>query len=107
MVLNTDEPGAGRVCLSGRRRLGMVPGEPGGKIIRVQIGGDQGRARLVELLEVLNHTAESIVSRFGFQVADMLAQKDLRAYGQGGRVLQMRADGQHGWRGIGRPAAER
>jgi hypothetical protein len=68
-------------------------GELGGKVIGVRVGGDDRRAGFVEALEVGNDAAEGFEGLVGFQVADMLAEEDLRANGEGNGVLQVGPDG--------------
>jgi len=59
----------------------------------VGVGGDDGRRRLVEALEVGNDAPESLESLVRLQVADVLTDEDLRPHRERDGVLQMRADG--------------
>ncbi len=59
----------------------------------MQIGGDDFRLGVVELLEVGNDTPERIVRLFRFQIADVLAEENLIADGEGDGVFQMCSDG--------------
>ena len=77
----------GSCRLQGRARTG-------GEIIRVRVGGDDGRCGVVEPLEVGDDAAEGLEGLVGFQVADVLADEDLRPHGEGDGVLQMGADGE-------------
>ena len=69
-------------------------GEFGGEVVGVGVGGDDGGAGFVEGLEVGDDAAEGFVGLVGFQVADVLADEDLGADGEGDGVLQVGADGE-------------
>ena len=73
-----------------------VVGVFGGEVVGVGVGGDDGGAGFVEGLEVGDDAAEGIEGLVGFQVADVLADEDLGAYGEGDGVLQVGADGEDG-----------
>ena len=66
----------------------------GGEVVGVGVGGDEGGAGFVEGLEVGNDAAEGVEGLVGFQVADVLADEDLGAHGEGDGVLQVGADGE-------------
>ena len=60
----------------------------------MRVGGNEGGAGFVEALEVGDDAAEGFERLVGFQVADVLADEDLGADGEGDGVLQMGADGE-------------
>ena len=72
-----------------------LQGKPGRKIIRVQIGGDDSRPGVVEFFKIGDDPSESVMRLFRLQITDMLADKNLRADGQGDGVFQVRADGEN------------
>jgi hypothetical protein len=51
------------------------------------VSSNDGGFRFVEFLEISNHSLEGLVSRLGFQIADVLADEDLRADREGDGVL--------------------
>src|SRR5690349_14252376 len=81
-------------------------GELGGGVIGVGIRRDHPRVHPVKLLEIADHPTESRISLVGFQVANVLAQEDLRTNRQRDRILQMRAHSQ-GARRLGNGRATR
>ena len=91
--------GTGGRDAAGTRRRGRLRYDFAGKlrreIIRVQIGGDDLRFRVVKLFKIGDDAAEGVVRRLGFQIADVLADENLVADGKRDGVLQMRADGQN------------
>ena len=66
----------------------------GGEIIRVQIGGDDFRSRVVKLFKISDDAAEGVVRRLRFQIANVLADENLIPDGQRDGIFQMRADGE-------------
>ena len=76
-----------------------VAGILGGEVVGVGVGGDEGGAGFVETLEVGDDAAEGVEGLVGFQVADVLADEDLGAHGEGDGVLQVGADGEDGGNG--------
>ena len=59
----------------------------------MRVGGDDGGAGFVQVLEVGNHPAEGFAGLLGFEVADVLADEGLGTHCQRDGVLQMGADG--------------
>ena len=48
----------------------------------MQIGSDDLRLRLVKLFKICNDAAERVVCLFGLQIADVLADENLRTDGK-------------------------
>ena len=65
-------------------------------VARVQVASHPRRREFVEALERGDDRTEGRTRALGFQIADVLAEEDLRADRRGDGVLLLRAHGQHG-----------
>ena len=65
------------------------------EIIRVQIGGDHFRLRVVKPRQIGGDAAERLIRLLRFQIADVLADENIFADRQRHGIFQMRADGEN------------
>ena len=95
----------GEVVLHPEERQARFLGVPGGEVIGVGVAHDVCGSGVVQALEVGNDAIEGVGCLDGFEVADVLADEDVLADGEGDAVLEVGADGQrwcHGSRELDR-----
>ena len=68
-----------------------------GEVVRMQIGGDNFRFRLVKPFKVGGDAAKGVLGRVRFQIANVLADEHLFRHRQRDGVLQMRPNSQDDW----------
>ena len=63
------------------------------KIIRMQVGCDDVQFGLIQFLKIGNDAPKGVVGRFGLQIANVLAKKNLIVYRQRDGVFKVCPDG--------------
>src|SRR5208283_1608465 len=76
-------------------------------IVGMEIAGNGLGLETVEAAEIGNGALEGAASLERIEVADVLAEKNVLADGNGDGVLQMAADGEHGRQAVAHANAER
>src|SRR5579859_6958955 len=67
-----------------------------GSIVGMQIADHRFRPEAVETAQIVNGSLKGVAGFNGFQIADVLAEKNVATHANGDCVLEMPADGEHG-----------
>src|SRR5579872_555132 len=73
----------------------------------MQIADHGLRPKAVEAAEIFDGSLKGLAGFDGFEISDVLAEKDVVADGDGDRILQVSADGEQGRKFLGNANAQR